>query len=90
MESPNNSGKLIGALLLGAAVGGVLGILFAPDKGLRTRRKISYKGDDLTDSIKEKFNDFLKEVNEEIEAVKEKANDFMNDGEAKSGKHKTT
>jgi gas vesicle protein len=70
MESSNNAGKVIGALLLGAAIGGALGILFAPDKGSRTRRKIMDKGEDLTDAMQEKFNDFLEEVKKEIKTVK--------------------
>jgi gas vesicle protein len=87
MESLN-TGKVIGALLLGAAVGGALGILFAPDKGIRTRKKIMDKGEDLTDSMQEKFNDFMEEMKREIETVKDKANDFMKDGSAKTEKHK--
>ena len=55
-ESTINNGKMIGALLVGAAIGGVLGVLFAPEKGIDTRKKIMAKGEDLRDSIKEKFN----------------------------------
>jgi len=88
METSNNTGKVIGAILLGAAIGGALGILFAPDKGSKTRKKILDKRDDLTDSMKERFNDFLEEVKEEIETVKEKANDYMKDGSTKAEKHK--
>ncbi len=88
MESSNNPRKIIGALLLGAAVGGALGILFAPDKGSRTRKKIRDKGDDLSDTMQEKLNDFFEEVKKEIETVKEKANDFMKDGSDKTDNHK--
>ena len=67
----NNTVKIIGALVLGAAIGGALGILFAPDKGSETRKKILSNGDDLTDAINEKFNDFLEEIKKEVEAAKE-------------------
>lgn len=88
MENSNNTGKLIGALLLGAAIGGALGILFAPDKGSETRKKLSAKGDGLTDAMKEKLNDFLEEVKKEVETVKEKANEFVENGTAKAEKFK--
>jgi gas vesicle protein len=70
MEKSNNTGKLIGALLMGAAIGGALGILFAPDKGSETRKKLLAKGEDLTDEMKEKFNEFLEEIKKEAETIK--------------------
>ncbi|HEY5691706.1 MAG TPA: YtxH domain-containing protein [Cyclobacteriaceae bacterium] len=38
------SGSLL-AFLSGAAIGAVIGILYAPDKGTNTREKLSYKLD---------------------------------------------
>lgn len=84
MENSNNNMKLIGALLVGAAIGGALGILFAPDKGSETRKKILSKGEDLSDSMKEKFDGLISEVKKEVAIVKEKANEFMQDGKAKA------
>lgn len=86
MTNSNDSIKLIGALLLGAAVGGALGILMAPDKGSETRKKILAKGDDLTDGLKDKFQVFLDEVKKEMETVKNKASVLMGDGIAKAEK----
>lgn len=82
MKNSNNNGKLVGALLIGAAIGGALGILFAPDKGSETRKKISAKGNDLTDAMKEKVEELLNEFKKDAGTVKEKANEFMENGKA--------
>jgi len=62
-----NSGKIITAFVLGAAVGAALGILFAPDKGSETRKKINEEGKKMSDAIKNKFN----EMKEKMNAVKD-------------------
>lgn len=62
----NTTSKLFLGFIAGAAIGGALGILLAPDKGSETRRKLMEKGSDLGDSItefgqsvKEKFTDVV-------------------------------
>jgi gas vesicle protein len=83
MENSNNTSKLIGALLLGGAIGGILGLLFAPDKGSETRKKISDKGNDLTDAMKDKFTDLMRKVDSEVEEMKEKATGLLGHEKAK-------
>jgi gas vesicle protein len=42
-----NSGKIVVGMLASLAAGAALGILFAPEKGALTRKKISGKRDEL-------------------------------------------
>jgi gas vesicle protein len=58
MKNENTNAKLIGALLVGAAIGGALGILFAPEKGSVTRKKIAGKTDDLAQELKNKVREY--------------------------------
>jgi len=57
-------------VLAGVAAGAILGILFAPDQGSKTRKKIIQKGEDLTDLVKDKVNNFLDVVSEKFESGK--------------------
>ena len=72
MEKSNNNAKLVGVLIVGAALGAALGILFAPNKGSETRKKLMSKGEDLTDDLKEKLNEFYERSKKEVEDLKTK------------------
>lgn len=58
--------KAILAVLAGVATGAAFGVLFAPDKGSGTRKKISRKGRDLVDAlnnkVEQKFNELLSSI----------------------------
>jgi gas vesicle protein len=71
----SNSSKMLAAVAAGIAAGAVLGILFAPDKGAETRKKISDQGKKLAEGVKdklnkgkEKFNDLKEDIEQKIKA----------------------
>ncbi len=64
-----SSGKVLASVLAGAAAGAILGILFAPDKGTETRRKIAEKGADLADNVKGKVNEYADVISEKYDAA---------------------
>jgi len=66
-----SSGKLLLGVVAGVAAGALMGILFAPEKGSVTRRKISKKGEDYVDSIKGKINEVVEKIFKKIEEVTE-------------------
>lgn len=71
MEVSNNNGKIIGALLAGAAIGGVIGIILVPRKGSKTQKKIIKKSLKIRDTAREKLNDFISEICKDAETITE-------------------
>ena len=51
-------------LLAGAAAGAILGILYAPDKGSETRKRIRQKFNDISDEVRNAFDDLTEGVDD--------------------------
>lgn len=71
-----DTGKVLLGLLAGVATGALLGILFAPDKGSRTRKRIVNEGEELRDDLKEKFDEFVDGLSDKFDKVKKDVSDF--------------
>lgn len=79
-----SSGKVLLGVLAGVAIGATLGILFAPDKGSVTRKKISDKSDDYADELNKKFNEFIESIKKQFEAASEAAMHTVENGKAQA------
>lgn len=73
----NSTGKILTALVAGAALGAVAGILLAPDKGSETRRKLKEKGKKFRDDVKEKFRQGKEKFEDMAQSAKQKAEEFV-------------
>ena len=51
--------SLLTGIIVGGAVGSVTSLLFAPDKGEKTRAKVAKKGKEMFDEGKTKAEEFL-------------------------------
>ena len=71
-----SSGKVVLGLLAGLAAGALAGILFAPAKGSKTRKRILKKGENYVDALKEKFDELLEVVTEKVEKVKDEVSNL--------------
>jgi gas vesicle protein len=86
-----NSLKILLSAAAGVAMGMTVGILFAPDKGTATRRKITQKGEEYVEELESKFHEFVQGVNAKLEALKEEANRMVHkdDGKTSRGSEET-
>ncbi len=71
-ENGSNSGfAFVAGLLVGAAVGAVAGLLFAPEPGSETRKKIANKGKELSEDLHDKFDELKDAVIEVLDDINE-------------------
>ena len=70
-ETSDNTSKVIAAFVVGALAGAALGVLFAPHKGSKTRRKLMTGAQGLAEDVKKK-------VTEEATALRAKADELEN------------
>ena len=68
-----SKGKIVIGVLAGVAVGALMGILFAPDKGTETRKKNAKKSCDTIDDLKGKCEDIIADASDKLEEVKAEA-----------------
>lgn len=67
-------------VLAGIATGVVLGVLFAPDKGSKTRKKIKNKSIEAKESLKEEFDNFLDTVSKKYDSVVKNGEEILEKG----------
>ncbi|MCW3090554.1 MAG: Gas vesicle protein [Ferruginibacter sp.] len=65
----------VNKLMIGMAVGAIFGVLYAPDRGSNTRRKLARTGEDIRDA----FNEFTNAISDKIDQFKENADDAAED-----------
>lgn len=84
-----STGKLLTGILAGASAGLILGILFAPDKGSATRKKISDKANDLKDDFKNKISGLTDELMNKFEEVSDESQHLLDVGRDKFAEAKS-
>jgi gas vesicle protein len=67
-----NLNSILIATGAGICVGGILGILFAPDKGSSTRDKIAYSGKKMSENLNNSINKGKERVSNWQEGIKER------------------
>ncbi|MRT15424.1 YtxH domain-containing protein [Vitellibacter sp. q18] len=66
----SNTGQTLLALLTGAAIGAGLGILYAPDKGSRTRDKLSKEAKKAQKKLSQQIQDTSQTLSERAQQAK--------------------
>ena len=71
------AGKTAAGVLLGIGVGALLGVLFAPHKGVKTRNRIMKKVQGYADELKGKFDGLYQEVSDKYENILEETKSMV-------------
>ena len=82
----SKSGSSFIAFLLGIVTGGVLGILYAPDKGENTRDKLSFQLDKLKKQLEKFIDDVVSGKTDINNEAKDKGEKIVQDAKVKAEK----
>ena len=75
--------KIILGVLGGVAVGALMGVLFAPEKGDKTRKKIMEKSNNYADELKDKLDSLLGTVTSKVDKMRKEGESFFAEGKSK-------
>lgn len=63
-----SAGKVVLGVMAGVAMGTALGMLVAPDKGSKTRKKLVKKGNDLAGKTEDRVNEFADKMTKKLQS----------------------
>lgn len=75
--------KVVLGILGGVAAGALLGILFAPEKGDKTRKRVMDKSNDYADELKDKLDTLLGTMTNKYEKIWKEGENFISQGKSK-------
>ena len=77
-----STGKVVLGTVAGLAIGGILGILYAPEKGSVTRQQILDSGNDYADELKSRYNDLADTIVGKLQSGKDFVKEITENGKA--------
>lgn len=75
--------KIILGVLGGVAVGALLGVLFAPEKGHKTRTKVMDISNEYADELKGKLDTLLGTITQKYEKIWKEGESLVSEGKSK-------